>query len=186
VFFFSLPEFWLAIALLVLLTVALPIFPASGAVDPVLYDYMSPAERALDRASHLALPALTLALGALAVVARHQRAALLDAVSLDFVRAARAKGVSEPRVILRHVFRNALIPLVTVIAVNVGALLGGAIVTETVFSLDGMGFYFINKLQQLDLYAVMAWLMVTSVIVIVFNLAADVLYGYLDPRIRNA
>jgi len=79
-----------------------------------------------------------------------------------------------------------LIPLVTVIALNVGALLGGAIITETVFSLDGMGYYFIDRLNHADLYAVMGWLFLTSIIVIVLNLIADVLYGYLDPRIRYA
>jgi len=92
--------------------------------------------------------------------------------------------MSEWHVIMRHVFRNALIPVVTVAALNFGALLGGAIVTETVFSLDGIGFYFIQKLTNLDLYAVMAYLLITAVAIIVFNLIADILYGYLDPRIR--
>jgi peptide/nickel transport system permease protein len=85
---------------------------------------------------------------------------------------------------MRHVFRNALIPVVTVAALNFGALLGGAIITETVFSLDGIGFYFIQKLTNLDLYAVMAYLLITAVAIILFNLIADILYGYLDPRIR--
>jgi peptide/nickel transport system permease protein len=100
------------------------------------------------------------------------------------VRTARAKGLSERRVIMRHVFRNALIPLVTVAALNLGALLGGAIVVETIFSLDGIGHYFVQKLGQLDVYALMAYLMFTAVIIIVLNLIADILYGYLDPRIR--
>ncbi len=86
--------------------------------------------------------------------------------------------------ILRHVVRNALIPIVTVAALNLGGLLGGAIITETVFTLDGIGYYFVQKLQATDLYAVMAYLLVTSVIIIAFNLIADILYGYLDPRIR--
>ncbi len=86
--------------------------------------------------------------------------------------------------IMRHVFRNALIPLTTVAALNFGALLGGLIVTETVFSLDGIGYYFVQRLGQQDVYAVMAYLMVTAVIIIAANLLADVLYGYLDPRIR--
>jgi len=100
------------------------------------------------------------------------------------VRTARAKGVSERRVIMRHVFRNALIPVVTVAALNFGALIGGAIVTETVFSLDGIGYWFIQALQTLDLYEVMAYLLVTAIAVVVFNLIADILYGFLDPRIR--
>ena len=85
---------------------------------------------------------------------------------------------------MRHVFRNALIPVVTVAALNFGALLGGAIITETIFSLDGIGFYFIQKLQNLDIYAIMAYLLVTAIAIIVFNLIADILYGYLDPRVR--
>jgi len=86
--------------------------------------------------------------------------------------------------VCHHIVRSALLPVVTVTALNVGALLGGAIVTESVFSLDGMGFYFRDKLGQLDLYPVMAWLLVTSVIIILANLLADIAYGYLDPRIR--
>jgi peptide/nickel transport system permease protein len=112
------------------------------------------------------------------------RASMLDVINSDYVRTARAKGLSEWHVVMRHVFRNALIPIVTVAALNLGGLLGGAIITETVFSLDGFGYYFVQKLQAADLYAVMAYLVVTSVIVVVFNLLADVLYGFLDPRIR--
>ena len=85
---------------------------------------------------------------------------------------------------MKHAFRNALIPLVTIIALNFGALLGGAIVTETVFSLDGMGLYFMNALLANDPYPVMAWLMITATMIIVFNLIADILYGVLDPRVR--
>jgi peptide/nickel transport system permease protein len=119
-----------------------------------------------------------------ALYSRYMRASMLDVINTDYVRTARAKGLPERKVILRHVFRNALIPLVTISALIVGPLLGGAIVTETVFSLDGIGFYFIQKLGQLDVYAVMAYLVVTSTIIIFFNLIADILYGYLDPRIR--
>jgi peptide/nickel transport system permease protein len=105
-------------------------------------------------------------------------------INSDYVRTARAKGVPERKIIVRHVVRNALIPIVTFGALNFGALLGGAIITETVFTLDGIGFYFIQKLQNNDLYAVMAYLLVTSIVIIVFNLIADILYGVLDPRIR--
>jgi peptide/nickel transport system permease protein len=92
--------------------------------------------------------------------------------------------VPEWRVVMRHVFRNALIPLITVAALNFGALLGGAIVTETVFSLDGIGYWFIQALNALDLYEVMAYLLITAIFVVLFNLIADILYGYLDPRVR--
>ena len=108
----------------------------------------------------------------------------MDVMNADYIRTARAKGMTERKVIMRHVFRNALIPVVTIAALNFGALLGGAIVTETVFSIDGMGYYFITKLGQLDIYAVMAYLAVTATFIIGFNLIADILYGFLDPRIR--
>ena len=85
---------------------------------------------------------------------------------------------------MKHAFRNALIPLVTLVAINFGALLGGVIVTETVFSLDGMGLYFVTNLLTNDPYPVMAWLMVTAVMIIIFNLIADITYGFLDPRVR--
>jgi len=138
----------------------------------------------LDRLQHIALPVATLAIISFALYSRYMRASMLDVINMDYVRTARAKGVSETRVIMRHVFRNALIPIVTVAALNLGGLLGGAIITETVFTLDGMGYYFFQKLGQLDVYAVMAYLMVTAAIIVLFNLIADILYGYLDPRIR--
>ncbi|MGH3127389.1 MAG: ABC transporter permease, partial [Gaiellaceae bacterium] len=109
---------------------------------------------------------------------------MLEVVNSDYVRTARAKGLTEQKVTMKHAFRNALIPLVTLVALQFGALLGGAIVTEIVFSLDGMGLYFLTALGQNDPYPVMAWLMVTATMVIIFNLIADIAYGYLDPRVR--
>lgn len=109
---------------------------------------------------------------------------MLDVLNTDYVRTARAKGLAEWKVIMGHVFRNALIPMATVAALNVGALFGGAVITESIFQLDGFGFFFIRELQQPDAYGVMAYLLVTSTMIILFNLVADILYGYLDPRIR--
>jgi peptide/nickel transport system permease protein len=137
-----------------------------------------------DRMQHLALPVITLSIISFAVYSRYMRASMLDVINSDYVRTARAKGVSERKVIMRHVFRNALIPITTVAAINFGALLGGAIITETIFTLDGFGYFFILSLQQLDLYAVMAYLLITAIAIVVFNLIADILYGFLDPRIR--
>jgi peptide/nickel transport system permease protein len=138
----------------------------------------------LDRLQHIALPVMTLLIISFALYSRYMRASMLDVINSDYVRTARAKGVAEWKVIMRHVFRNALIPITTVAALNIGGLLGGAIVTETVFTLDGIGYYFVQKLGSLDIYAVMAYLLVTAVIIIVFNLIADITYGFLDPRIR--
>ena len=137
-----------------------------------------------DRLRHIGLPVITLATISFALYSRYMRASMLDVINSDYVRTARAKGVPEWKVILRHVVPNALIPVVTVTALNLGGILGGAIITETVFTLDGFGFWFLDALNRGDMYAVMAYLLITSVIIVLFNLIADVLYGVLDPRIR--
>jgi peptide/nickel transport system permease protein len=181
---FAMPTFWLALLLQIAFTDIylhwnIRIFYTSG-----LNSLPGGPAWSLDRLQHLALPVATLCIISFALYSRFMRASMLDVINSDYVRTARAKGMSEWRVIMRHVFRNALIPIVTVAALNFGALLGGAIVTETVFSLDGIGFWFISALNSLDLYEVMAYLLVTAIAVVVFNLIADILYGFLDPRIR--
>ncbi|MGH3132322.1 MAG: ABC transporter permease, partial [Gaiellaceae bacterium] len=138
----------------------------------------------VDRAHHLVLPVIVLMVASIATYSRYMRASMLEVVNSDYVRTARAKGLGESRVTMKHAFRNALIPLVTIVALNLGSLLGGAIVTETVFSLDGMGLYFVNSLLANDPYPVMAWLMITATMIILFNLVADIAYGWLDPRVR--
>jgi peptide/nickel transport system permease protein len=182
---FAMPTFWLALLLQIAFTDIflkwhVRIFYTSG-----LNSIPGGPTWSLDRLQHLALPIITLATISFALYSRYMRASMLDVINSDYVRTARAKGLSERRVVMRHVFRNALIPITTVAALNVGGLLGGAIVTETVFTLDGMGYYFIQRLQALDIYAVMAYLLITAVLIIVFNLVADILYGVLDPRIRH-
>ncbi len=137
-----------------------------------------------DRLQHITLPAITIATISFAVYSRYMRASMLDVINSDYVRTARAKGVPEWRVISRHVVRNALIPIVTIAALDVGGILSGAIVTETIFTIPGMGYYFITALNSLDAYEVMAYLVVSAVFIILFNLVADVMYGVLDPRIR--
>src|SRR5947208_3629974 len=146
---------------------------------PVQYGYW-----VLDRAQHLAIPVMVLCVLNLAVYSRFMRASLLEVVNTDYVRTARAKGLTEQKVTMKHAVRNALIPVVTLAALNFGALIGGAIVTEQIFQLDGMGNYFIQNLLNTDIYPIMAWLMVVAVPVIFFNLIADILYGVLDPRVR--
>jgi peptide/nickel transport system permease protein len=138
----------------------------------------------VDRLQHLALPAMTLTFLQIALYSRFMRASMLEVINSDYVRTARAKRVHERRVLMRHALRNALIPVVTVSGLNFGGLIGGAVVTETIFQLDGMGPYFINNLLSGDVYVVMAWLVVTAASVIVFNLLADIAYAYIDPRIR--
>ena len=138
----------------------------------------------LDYARHLVLPVLVLTVQIIASWSRFQRAAMLDVLGSDYVRTARSKGLRERTVIFKHALRNALIPLVTIMAVDAGALFGGLIITETIFSIPGMGSLFIVSLQQGDVNAVMAWMMVAGGFIILFNLLADLAYSVLDPRIR--
>jgi peptide/nickel transport system permease protein len=141
--------------------------------------------RAGDVAGHMILPTITLAVISFATYSRFQRASMLDTMSSDYVRTAKAKGLSNRRVIMKHAFRTALIPVVTLIAIDFGLLLGGAIITETVFQWRGMGTLFYNAvLKDIDPNTAMAYLMVTATMVIVFNILADIAYAYLDPRIR--
>jgi peptide/nickel transport system permease protein len=137
-----------------------------------------------DRLSHLALPVAVLSIAGIAAWSRFQRTAMLDVINSDYVRTARAKGLSRSRVVLKHALRNALIPLVTVMTIDFAGLLGGAVVTETVFGWKGMGQLLIHSITSLDVNVVAGWLVVTAIMVVTFNLLADVLYGFLDPRIR--
>ena len=179
----STPVFWLALMLQVLvvnifLAYDVRIFYVSNLSSP------DPDNFLLDRIQHLALPVIVLAIASIAQYSRFMRASMLEVINSDYVRTARAKGLPERTVIMKHGFRNALIPLTTVIALNFGALLGGAIITETIFSLDGMGLYFITALNDADPYPIMAWLAITSIAIVLFNLIADIAYGFLDPRVR--
>jgi peptide/nickel transport system permease protein len=181
---FAMPTFWLALLLQIAFTDiylhwGVRIFYTSG-----LNSVAGGSAWSLDRLQHLALPVMTLLIISFALYSRYMRASMLDVINSDYVRTARAKGVSEWRVIMKHVFRNALIPITTVAALNFGALIGGALITETVFSLDGFGFWFVQALNNLDIYEMMAYIFITAVAVVVFNLIADILYGFLDPRIR--
>jgi peptide/nickel transport system permease protein len=182
----AMPVFWLALMLQVAVVQVYEwtghrIFPITS-LNSV--DAGTGFSFVVDRAHHLVLPVIVLMVASIATYSRYMRASMLEVVNSDYVRTARAKGLDERRVTMRHAFRNALIPLVTLVALNFGALLGGVIVTETVFSLDGMGLYFVNALLTNDPYPVMAWLMVTATMIIIFNLIADLAYGYLDPRVR--
>jgi peptide/nickel transport system permease protein len=141
-------------------------------------------ERMANYAGHLILPTIALALISFAAWSRYQRATMLDVLGSDYIRLARAKGLSRSRVMVRHALRNALIPLVTVVAIDTGAIFGGAVITERVFSWQGMGALLVDGVAASDVNVLLAWLMVTSVIVVLFNLIADVLYAVLDPRIR--
>lgn len=133
---------------------------------------------------HMLLPSTALILIGFAGYSRYMRASMLDVMSSDYVRTARAKGISERRVTLRHGMRNAMIPLVTIVALDFGALLSGAIITETIFGWSGMGRFFSEALTAKDPRSLLAFVMITAMSVILFNLIADIVYARLDPRIR--
>ena len=120
----------------------------------------------------------------IAVYARYMRSSLLDVLNSDFMRTARSKGISERRVLVRHGMRNALIPVVTIAALDVGAIVGGLIITENVFSYPGMGVYFLSAFAQGDFPLLMPWMVIIVASVLLFNLVADIAYAWLDPRIR--
>jgi len=185
---FATPAFWLALMLQILfvnvfLWFDVRIFYVANlsSVDPG-----SGLHFVLDRAQHLALPVIVLMVANIATYSRFMRASMLEVVNADYIRTARAKGLAERTVTMRHAFRNALIPMVTLVALNFGALLSGVVVVETIFALDGMGLYFVNALNAGDPYPIMAWLMITATMIIIFNLVADIVYGVLDPRVRLA
>ena len=186
--FLSMPVFWLAALLKEYGAIRLnalfgkQVVFTVGAETPNLTG--SIGHRLADYAGHLVLPTLALALISFAAWSRYQRSTMLDVLGSDYIRLARAKGLSRSRVMIRHALRNALIPLVTVVAIDTGAVFGGAVITERVFSWQGMGALLVQGVETSDVNILLAWLMVTSVIVVLFNLIADVLYAVLDPRIR--
>jgi len=136
-------------------------------------------------AGHLALPTIALALGPIAVWGRYLRSSMLEVLDADYVRAARARGVPEGRIVLRHAARNALIPLTTLVALDFAHVFAGAVIVERAFSWHGMGEMLVDGVTNADPNVVLAWLMVTATAVLAFNLLADLAYGWLDPRVRH-
>lgn len=130
------------------------------------------------------LPTICLVVIQFALYSRFQRASMLDVLNADFVRTAQAKGISQARVVYRHAFRNALIPIATVAALNFGSLVGGAVITETVFGWSGMGKLIVDSIVGIEPYMVLGLMMATAFFIVAFNLVADILYAFLDPRIR--
>jgi len=184
----SMPPFWFGLIMIDLVTFKLP--RAMGWDSTPLYSIglhsSGQSGFNLDYLRHLALPVATLAVQIIASWSRYQRSSMLDVMGSDYIRTAKAKGLSRWRVVLKHGLRNALIPLVTIMAVDIGLLFAGLVVTEQIFALPGMGRVFIRALENGDTNVMLPWLMVTAAFVIAFNLLADVLYGLLDPRIRLA
>jgi ABC-type dipeptide/oligopeptide/nickel transport system permease component len=164
----SIPQYWLGLVLILIFAVWLQVLPATGSGD----------------IEHLILPAITLGVAEAAIIARLVRSSMVETLGADFVRTARAKGLSEQRVVIRHAFRNSLIPVVTMLGLQIGALLGGAVIIEVVFARPGIGQMIVTAITKRDLPVVQGGVLTIAVIFVLVNLVIDMLYGVLDPRIR--
>ena len=172
----SVPSFWLGIVLIQIFSVKMGWFPVSG--------YGEPGAPLAERLHALLLPAITLGLLNSALITRFTRASMLDVLGEDYVRTARAKGLSEAVVVLKHALRNALVPIVTVVGLTTALMIGGAVVTETVFSLPGVGNLIVNAVLRRDYPVIQGALLVIAAIYVVINFAIDLLYAVVDPRIK--
>ncbi|HEU0076306.1 MAG TPA: ABC transporter permease [Longimicrobiaceae bacterium] len=189
-FFYSMPSFWFALMLILIFSLragqegwALQ-FPASG-MTSIDYEYMSGGAKLMDRLRHLMLPAIALGIGSAAGVARYMRGSMLEVIHQDYIRTARAKGLSERTVIFKHALRNALIPIITLLGLYLPFLLSGAVLVETIFAWPGMGRTIVEAILARDYPLVMATSFVIAAIVVLGNLLSDLLYAVVDPRIRN-
>jgi peptide/nickel transport system permease protein len=181
---FSLPSFWVGLMLVMVFGVKLGWLPAMGRGETVSVFGIEWSFLTWDGLKHLLLPAVNLSLFSFALVIRLTRAGIQETMPLDFVKYARAKGLSTTRVILLHVLKNILIPIVTVLGLEFGAIIAFAVVTETVFAWPGMGKLIIDSLNLLDRPVIVAYLIITVLIFIVVNLCVDIIYSLLDPRFR--
>lgn len=183
----SIPVFWLGLMLQLFfglylanwLGVGPPLLPTAGIYSPGRQGF-----DLLDRVRHLILPTMALSLQLVAVYSRYMRSSMLEVMGADYIRTARAKGLRESRVVVRHGMRSALVPVTTLVAIDIGQLVGGLIVTERVFQYPGMGLLFLDALNGGDYTILLPVVMITAVAVFALNLAADLLYGVLDPRVR--
>jgi peptide/nickel transport system permease protein len=176
--FVSIPTFWLGFIFIYVFSVKLGWLPAGNRGTIGVDEW-------LDHLHHLIAPALVLALVSTATWSRYMRAAVIDVMNQDFVRTARAKGVPQWRIRTRHILRNALLPMITLLGLNLPTLLGGALVTETVFTWPGMGRLFLDSIGYRDYPVILGILMFSAVLVLAGSLLADILYGVADPRIRT-
>ena len=178
----AMPAFLLGLLLQDLFAVQLHILPVSG--TQTLGFTFDPFNSFLDHVLHLVLPTVALSTLFIAGWSRFMRSSMIDVVKQDYMRTARAKGVSTVKMVFQHALRNAMIPLITVVAIDFGGVAGGAVITEGIFAWPGMGQLFINSLESRDFPVLLSMLVISGVFVIMFNLIADILYGIMDPRIR--
>ncbi|MDP4160809.1 MAG: ABC transporter permease [Bacillota bacterium] len=192
----SMPIFWLGILLIIFFSGLIHWFPSNGRINPLLepihvtgfylIDSLMTGDMSAfkDALQHIILPASALAMYSMAIITRMTRSSMLDTLQQDYIRTARAKGIGEGRVIVRHALRNGLIPIITVIGLQLGSLLGGAVLTETVFSWPGIGAYTVACILKSDFPVVQGVVLLVATIFVLVNLLVDVIYAFLDPRIK--
>jgi peptide/nickel transport system permease protein len=192
----SMPIFWLGILLIIFFSGTLHWLPSNGRINPLLQplhitgfyliDSLISGNTTtfMDALKHLILPASALAMYSMAIITRMTRSSMLDTLQQDYIRTARAKGVPESKVVYKHALRNGLIPIVTVIGLQLGSLLGGAVLTETVFSWPGIGAYTVACILKSDFPVVQGVVLLVATIFVLMNLLVDVVYAFLDPRIK--
>jgi peptide/nickel transport system permease protein len=179
----AMPTFWFGLLTIQYLTFELQ--QLFGTTEPIFYSIPNPvASGAVEYFRELALPILVLSVQLVAGWSRYQRSSMLEELNSDYIRTARAKGLTRRRVVWKHGLRNSLTALVTIVAIDVGALFGGLIITERIFSRPGMGTLLLSAVNNGDTQIVLPWMLVVGAIIVLFNLVADVLYGVLDPRVR--
>jgi peptide/nickel transport system permease protein len=180
---FSMPTFWLALLLMRWLGVELQILPIAG-VNSIGYESMSGLEWFMDRVRHLVLPVGVSAFGGLAGISRYMRGSMSDVLRQDYIRTARAKGLTERRVLFDHGLRNALLPIITILGLSIPGLIGGSVIFESIFAIPGLGRFYYDAVLTRDYPVVMGLLTISAILTLIGNLVADMAYAYADPRIR--
>jgi peptide/nickel transport system permease protein len=180
---YSLPAFWVALLLMQFFSVRLQVLPLFGMFSDD-YEYLSASARLADRLRHLVLPVITLTYAQLAIFVRFSKSALTEVIRQDFITAARAKGAGNAKVMWHHAFRNALMPMITLLGLAIPYLISGSVIVEQMFQWDGVGLLYIDAILQRDYPTVMGLTVVTAVVTLLAGLLADILYAFADPRVR--
>ena len=182
---FAIPTFWLALLLMILFGVHLGWLPISG-LRSMDYETLSISGKLLDWVKHLLMPVLLAAFGGLAGLSRYMRGSMLEVLRQDYIVTARAKGLSEGKVIYKHALRNALLPVITILGLSVPDLIGGSVIFETIFAIPGMGQLFYSSVMSRDYPVIMGIVVIGAILTLIGNMLADLSYALADPRIRRS
>lgn len=181
---FAVPTFWLAVVCMYFFSIHLGWLPTSGLYSDYAFEYMTFYEKVKDIAAHLVLPVSISVFGSLAGISRFARTSTLDVLHEDYIQSARARGISEKKVLFSHALRNALLPVITIIGLSIPGLIGSSVIFESIFSISGMGQLFYNSVMMRDYPVIMGILVIGAMLTLIGNFIADIAYAFADPRIR--